>query len=80
MMPSLTEVLNHIGDDKLKVQYLHDSTVKIVDKKKTQDTEITFATDAVDCSTFYGGNKTALIVWLDVEDYNNATKVLKEVE
>ena len=56
----------------MKVQYLTESFVSSKDKKRTQDTEVTFSTTEVDCNTLMHGKKTALIVWVDKDEFNAA--------
>ncbi|ADX87972.1 hypothetical protein [Vibrio phage JSF13] len=44
---NLTDILKEVGDYNIKLQFLSNSTVAVKDKKKTNDTEVTFATDMV---------------------------------
>lgn len=67
----LSKVIEKI-EDNARVQYLATDCVNIKDKKKTADTEITFATTEVDCHSWMTGNKTALIVWVDRDEFNSA--------
>jgi len=68
---SLSKALSKI-ESNVKVQYLAESLVNIKDKKRTQDTEITFATTEVDTQSWLKGNKTALIIWVDRDEFNEA--------
>lgn len=70
-MPKLSEIINEMQDD-VKVQFLNESMVSIKDKKRTSDTEITFATSEVDANEWCNDKKTAVIVWVDKEKYNQA--------
>lgn len=74
-MAKLSEILSEMDDD-VSVQYLSESLVGIKDKKKTNDTEITFATTEVNCNSAMDGKKTAVIVWVDIEKYNEACKAI----
>lgn len=76
-MAKLSEIMAAI-EDNVNVQYLSQSLVGIKDKKRTSDTEITFATNEVNTNSLYKGKKTALIVWVDKDDYNNAVASLSK--
>lgn len=70
-MADISDILKEISD--VKVQYLSESLVKSQDKKRTADTEITFATREVNTSDLMGNcDKTALIVWVGKSDFNAA--------
>jgi hypothetical protein len=68
---SLSKALAEI-EENVTVQYLSTSIVNIKDKKRTKDTEITFATDEVTCDSWMNGKKTAIIVWVDIDQFNAA--------
>lgn len=68
---SLSKALSEI-EENVTVQYLSTSIVNIKDKKKTKDTEITFATNEVNADSWLKGKKTAIIVWVDIEEFNAA--------
>ncbi len=68
---SLSKILSKI-EDNVKVQFLAESLVNIKDKKRTKDTEITFATQEVDCNSWINGRKTAIVVWVDIDEFNEA--------
>jgi len=68
---SLSKALAEI-EENVTVQYLSTSLVNIKDKKKTQDTEITFATNEVNTDSWMKGRKTAIIVWVDIDEFNAA--------
>lgn len=70
---SLVKALSKIEDD-IKVQYLNQSFVAAKDKKSTGDTEITFATNEVNTDSLMNGRRTALIVWVDIDEFNKAIK------
>lgn len=71
-MAKLSEVFERI-EENVKVQFLSTSLVKSVDKKKTQDTEVTFATAENDTNGIYSNQgKEAIIVWVDRDEFNNA--------
>jgi hypothetical protein len=76
---SLSKVLSKIESD-VKVQFLAESMVGIKDKKKTNDTEISFATAEVDSNSWFDGRKTALIVWVDIDQYNEAMREINQGE
>ena len=50
--------------------------VKVADKKRTNDTEITFATCEVDCNSFGRGNKAGIVIWVGKDEYNKAIQKL----
>ena len=68
---SLSKALAEI-EENVTVQYLSTSLVNIKDKKRTKDTEITFATGEVTCDSWMNGKKTAIIVWVDIDEFNAA--------
>lgn len=70
-MAKLSDIIAEMNDD-VKVQFLHEPVVKVADKKRTADTEITFATGEVDCNSFYEGKKVGIVVWVDRDEYNKA--------
>lgn len=73
-MAKLSSVLAAI-EDNVSVQFLTESMIKAVDKKRTKDTEVTFATAENDTSGLYSGNgKTAIIIWVDPDEFNNEMK------
>lgn len=74
---SLSRALSKI-EENVKVQLLAESLVNIKDKKKTQDTEITFATNEVNADSWMKGRKTAIIVWVDIDEFNAAIIAEKE--
>ena len=76
-MPSLSELLIEIEDD-VKVQFLGECQVKVQDKKRTADTEITFATNEVNCNDFFRGDKVGIVIWASRTKYNNAMRKLLE--
>ncbi len=77
-MAKLTDILKEIGDESITLQFLGDSTINIKDKKRTKDTEITFATSAVDCNSFIGGDKAGIVLWVDKNEYNSAVAKLNQ--
>lgn len=68
---SLSKAISKI-ESNVTVQYLSTSLVNIKDKKRTKDTEITFATGEVTTDSWINGDKTALIVWVDRNEFNKA--------
>ena len=68
---SLSKALAEI-EENVTVQYLSTALVNIKDKKKTKDTEITFATSEVNTQSWMTGKKTAIIVWVDIDEFNEA--------
>ena len=68
----LSEILERIDND-VKVQFIHDSMVASKDKKRTGDTEITFATQEIDTTQLYSGQgKIGMVIWFDKDKYNKA--------
>lgn len=62
-------------EDNVKVQFLTESIVGAKDKKRTGDTEVTFSTQEVNTDELFGGGrKTAIIVWVDIDEFNQALK------
>lgn len=77
-MATLSDILAEMNDE-AKVQFLSESLVNIKDKKRTKDTEVTFATNEVSCDTFFKGNKTGMVIWFDTDEYNKAITKLDNV-
>jgi hypothetical protein len=73
-MAALSEILKEMNDN-VKVQILRDSIVKVVDKKRTADTEVTFATNEINCNSI-DGDKVGVVIWFSKEEYNMAIKNL----
>lgn len=72
----IINLLRGIGEDNLMLQFISGSLVKSVDKKSTQDTEITIATKQANTNQLSNDTgKVGVVVWIDREDYN---KVLGE--
>ena len=70
MSKTLTSALSSIGDDKLKFQLISNSLVKSVDKKKTKDTEVTFATSEANTTQIYNNSgKVGIVVWVEKSDW-----------
>ena len=76
-MAKLSDILKEMGDD-VRVQFLSQSVVDVKDKKRTKDTEITFATAEVDCNSFARGNKSGIVIWVDNDKYNAAIEKLNK--
>lgn len=67
----LLELIKLIGEDNIKVQAVNNSIVNIKDKKRTQDTEITIATNELSANDVANDNgKVGLVVWIGRDDYN----------
>lgn len=75
-MAKLSDVIAKI-EDNVKVQYLSQCLVKSADKTVTKDTEITFATSENNTNGIMSSTgKTAVIVWVDRDEFNNAMNEL----
>lgn len=74
-MPSLTEFIQEIGNENITVQELHNSL--ITQDYKNGFTRVTFGTHGLMPNDLTDGKKTALIVWIDSERYNEALKKFK---
>ena len=69
----IIELLENIGEDNLRLQYVNNSFLTSKDKKRTKDTEITFATSEINTTQLCSNTgKVGIIVWVDREDYNNS--------
>jgi len=68
---SLSKAIAEI-EENVTVQYLSTALVSIKDKKRTKDTEITFSTNEVNTNSWMNGNKTAIIIWVDIDEFNKA--------
>lgn len=67
----LLELIKMIGEDNIKVQAVNSSVVNVKDKKRTNDTEITIATNELSANDVMTNNgKVGLIVWISRNDYN----------
>ncbi|EOX0971567.1 hypothetical protein ACO4G9_003119 [Vibrio parahaemolyticus] len=69
-MASLTQLLNEIGDENVTVQALHQCMDSAQYNKGL--TTIKFKTDGLGATELADNKKTALIVWVDSDHYNNA--------
>ncbi|AFU62273.1 hypothetical protein AVV48_gp24 [Acinetobacter phage phiAC-1] len=68
----LTEFLEKIGNENLKIQVLHNSIVS--ERKTKNDIEITFATENGNSQILSKSNRVGIVVWMDAEKYNEAIK------
>jgi hypothetical protein len=75
-MASLSELITEIGDENVTVQSLHQCMISSNYSKGA--TTIRFGTNVLGPLDMVGDKKTALIVWMDVDDFNSALKKLKE--
>lgn len=67
----IIDLLKGVGEDNLMLQFISGSLVKSVDKKSTQDTEITIATKQASTNQLINDTgKVGIVVWIDREDYN----------
>lgn len=71
---TLTDLVNELGNESAKVQLLESSVIRMKKNKKHGDEEITFATE----QSLLDGGKTALVVWYDKSEFNEALSKLKE--
>lgn len=72
----LTELVNAIGDDNIKVQSIDGSLVKSADKKRTKDTELTIATDQITTNDALNQTgKVGLVIWIDRKEF---TKLIQQ--
>lgn len=64
----LSELINHVGDENIKVQYV-DHFITAKNKKKTKDTEVTFATKETTVDELMGRRprNLGLIIWLPMD-------------
>lgn len=74
-MASLTQLINEIGDENVTVQALHQCMESAQFNKGL--TTIKFKTDGLGATELADGQKTALIVWVDSDQYNNALAKFK---
>lgn len=78
-MASIDKVLAQIGVENVSVQYLGECMTNIKTGKK--ETEISFVTQELTANdAMRGSSKTAMIVWVDSAQYNQATAELKKLE
>jgi chorismate synthase len=69
---SLSKILEKMNNN-VKIQFIHDSIVASKDKKRTGDTEITFATQETDTTQIHSGTgKIGMVIWFDKDEYNAA--------
>lgn len=67
----LLELLSGIGEDNIRLQFVNSSFIYAKDKKRTQDTEITFATAETNANELSDDTgKVGIVVWVDRDDYN----------
>lgn len=61
--------LSEIGEDKINVQFVSNAMISAKDKKRTKDTEITFATNETNTNELINNTgKVGVILWLNRED------------
>lgn len=77
-MAGLTELIGEIGDENVSVQRL-DVCMESSNYKKGVTT-VKFQTGALGPLDCVGQEKTALIVWVDVKDFNKALNKLNSQE
>lgn len=75
-MPTLIDLMAKIGPDKMGYQLLDDSILEV--SQKPRDCEITFVTAKENRPNVLGGDKTAIVVWVDAEEFRKASKALQE--
>ena len=67
----IVELLNSVGEDNIRLQFVNNSFIYAKDKKRTQDTEITFATAETNANELSDDTgKVGIVVWVDRDDYN----------
>ena len=60
----LLELLEGIGEDNIRLQFVNNSFIYAKDKKRTQDTEITFATAETNANELSDDTgKVGIVVW-----------------
>ena len=74
-MASISELINQIGDENVTVQALHQCMDSAQYSKGL--TTIKFKTDGLGATDLADNKKTALIVWVDADQYNTALKAAK---
>lgn len=71
----ILDLIKKVGEDNLMLQFISESLVKAVDKKRMQDTEITIATTQVNANQVANDTgKVGIVVWIDRKDYSEAMK------
>ena len=67
----LVELLSSIGEDNIRLQFVNSSFISAKGRKRTQDTEITFATAETNTNELIDNTgKVGIVVWVDRDDYN----------
>ena len=62
----ILELLENVGENNLTVQFINTSFLSAKDKKRTRDTEITFATAETNSTELYNGaGKVGLVARVD---------------
>ncbi|EPZ5901326.1 hypothetical protein ACXQF3_001044 [Vibrio fluvialis] len=74
-MASLSELIKEIGDENVTVQALH-SCMESAQYNKGLTT-IKFKTDGLGATDLVNDKKTALIVWMDADRFNEALAKFK---
>lgn len=72
-MAGLTDLIRELGDENTEFQLLNSSILNKVEKRATNDCEITFCSGLDKMSS----KKQAVIVWTTVDDLDSALKRLK---
>jgi hypothetical protein len=68
---TLTEILNKVGNENLRVQFIRESLISF--KETKHDLEINFATEKQN-KPIDGCKKVGIVVWIDAEKYSEAIK------
>lgn len=79
MTKGIAELIAELGNENINYQVINQSIINIEDKKKTNDTEITFATNELSASDVaFGQGKTGLILWVDADMLEQAVNKINE--
>lgn len=77
-MASIIEFLEKVGVEKLTCQVLHESMTN-ANMGKRGETKVTFLTREITPTDLIGEmKKTAFIVWMNSEDFNEALKTIQK--
>lgn len=70
----VSELIAEIGDDKIMMQSVDCSILRVKKSTKHKDTELTIATD----QSYLDGGKIGLVLWVSNDDYKAAISRLKD--
>lgn len=69
---TLTEALQKLGDENIRLQFIDDSFIGFAEKK--HELQINFANEKEHKPRLAGGSKVGIVLWIDFEKWEEAVK------